>query len=69
MVFAMTNDSYKRSENSHLDLIEENAELTLKNARLISTLQTAESEIVRLKSELENAVNEIASLRIANEVR
>ena len=59
----MTNKLYKRSENSHLDLIEENAELTLKNAKLIVTLQAAESEINRLKSEFEDAMKEIGRLR------
>ena len=65
----MTNELYKRSEMSHLDLIEDNAGLTLKNAGLIVNLQAAESEILRLKSELENAVKEIGRLSKFNEVR
>ena len=65
----MTNELYKRSERSHLDLIEDNAGLTLKNAGLIVNLQAAESEILRLKSELENAVKEIGRLSKFNEVR
>ena len=65
----MTNELYKRSEMSHLDLIEDNAGLTLKNARLMVTLQAAESEIMSLKSELENAVKEIVRLSKFNEVR
>ena len=65
----MANEFYKRSERSHLDFIEDNAELTLKNARLVVSLQAAESEIMRLKSELKDAVKEIVRLSKFNEVR